>query len=582
MRVDSAICLALFLASLAAKLAVSQGAANEGSHPAITSVSFTDRTDSVDVEVMLSEPGRADVDTLAHPDRLVFDFPGFEMTHPGQRLVVNRGSVIAVRTAVFSAAPAIARLVIDLRSPIDHEEAYVGNKLVIKLHLSGTQLPVQASGRENLAASSRSAPPRTDRTLPKSSDAAQSAPSVQTPSGGAGTPTVHLSAYVLLARALALSVSDLELLEARAKAGDPESETMLALAYHAGTLLKHDDAEALRLLRQAADRGFVTAEESMGIFCQLGFGMPPDKTQAVSWYTKAARRGSRDAATNLALMYSTGDGVQEDTAKAATWFRSAAEAGDATAQLNLASLYHRGEALPQDDAQAALWMRKAADQTLLPAMLELARWDLQPEHGNNVDGAIIWFKKAADLGDASAQAALGDIFSDPKLGRVDYAQAVTWYRMSADRGDRAGELGLGTRYLLGQGVPQDPEEARRWLTPAANQGHPYAEFLLAKMLEAGEGGPPDVAAAARYYERAANYGIAEAQYRFGLLLASDRSNPVSLVSAYKWLVLAQQSVKESAASAQEVRRLLTTMQIAQAEGEIDEWRSGHLRGQSDH
>lgn len=85
----------------------------------------------------------ADVGTLEHPDRLVFDFNGSELAHPAQRLVGNRGSVIAVRTAVFSSVPAIARLVIDLGSPLDHEEAYVGNTLVIKLHSTGgPQLPV--------------------------------------------------------------------------------------------------------------------------------------------------------------------------------------------------------------------------------------------------------------------------------------------------------------------------------------------------------------------------------------------------------------------------------------------------------
>jgi len=97
------------------------------------------------------------------------------------------------------------------------------------------------------------------------------------------------------------------------------------------------------------------------------------------------------------------------------------------------------------------------------------------------------------------------------------------------------------------------------------------------MFEAGEGGPADAAAAAKYYERSANYGIAEAQYRFGLLLASDRSNATSLMSAYKWLVLAQQSVKESAATAQDVRKLLTPAQIVQAERQIDGWRTAHLR-----
>src|SRR5208282_5567214 len=93
----------------------------------------------------------------------------------------------------------------------------------------------------------------------------------------ARTAPVQINAYALLDRARALGVSDLEPLEAKAKAGDAESETILALAYHAGTLLKMNDGEAVRLLQRAADRGFVAAEEAMGIFCQSGFGMPSDK-----------------------------------------------------------------------------------------------------------------------------------------------------------------------------------------------------------------------------------------------------------------------------------------------------------------
>jgi uncharacterized protein len=567
MRIDSVASLLFLLAGLAATQAVSQVDADPDastSHAVITTISVAGRGDSVEVEVTFTKLVRAEVSTLAHPDRLVFDFPGCELAHPGQRLLVNRGSVVAVRAAAFSVAPPIARLVIDLKSAQDYEEAYAGKKLIIKLKLTGSarQIP-PPSGADNPPANHPPLAKEPDLAAPKSLDAAPSA-------------TVQLYAYALLAKARALTIADLDSLEAKAQAGDPEAETMLALAYHAGTLLKMDDAKALRLLQQAASRGFVAAEEAVGIFCQAGFGMPPDKAQAVSWYTKAAQHGSKDAATNLALMYANGDGIQKDAAKAATWFRNAAEAGDATAQLNLAALYHRGEGVPQDDTQAALWLSKAADQGLRPAMLELAGWNLRPEHGGNVDAAIGWYKKAADQGDASAQVALGDIFADPKLGRLDYSQAVDWYRKAADQGQSAGEFGLGTRYLLGQGVPQDLDEARRWLTPAANLGHPYAQLSLAKMLQAGEGGPADAAAAAKYYELAANSGIAEAQYRLGLLLASDRGNGPSLVSAYKWLVLAQDSVKESAATAQEIRKLLTPAQVAQAEREIDQWRIAHL------
>ena len=142
---------------------------------------------------------------------------------------------------------------------------------------------------------------------------------------------------------------------------------------------------------------------------------------------------------------------------------------------------------------------------------------------------------------------------------------------------REGQFGLGARYLLGQGVPQDMQEARRWLTPAANRGHPYAQFLLARMLEAGEGGPVDAAGAAKYYEAAANYGVAEAQYNLGMLLARDHSNETSLVSAYMWLILAEDAVKQSAAAAQEVRKSLTPQQFDQAEQAINEWRAAHVR-----
>jgi TPR repeat protein len=595
------------LAGWAAPAAISQDTASPGSrnsHPVISAISIAEHADSVDVEVKFSKLVQPEVSRLEHPDRLVFDFPGCGLAGADQRFAVKIGPALAVSTSALGVASPVARVVIELRSVQSRELAIAVNKLVVNLSSIGNNLIIQLgenrgaqssalpSGENNPTANSQplapksaevvppmpSVPPHvlgSNRATPKSVAAVPPTPTIPPPPQIARTATVQPNAYALLDQARALTVSGLEPLEAKAQAGDPESETTLALAYHAGTLLKGNDAEALRLLQRAANRGFVAAEEAMAIFCQSGFGMPPDKTQALSWYTKAAEHGSRDAATNLALMYSTGDGVPKDATKAATWFHNAAEAGDATAQLNLAALYHRGEGTPQDDAQATLWLTKAADKGLIPAMLELARWDLRAEHGGNVDAAIVWLRKAAELGDATAQVELGDIFVDKNFGRLDYSQAVIWYRKAADQNQPGGQFGLGARYLLGQGLSQDMGEARRWLTPAANRGHPYAQFLLANMFESGEGGPVDAASAAKYYEPAANYGIAEAQYRLGLLLASDRNHGTSLVSAYKWLVLAQVSVKESATTAQELRKLLTPPQIARAEQEIDEWRIAH-------
>jgi len=97
------------------------------------------------------------------------------------------------------------------------------------------------------------------------------------------------------------------------------------------------------------------------------------------------------------------------------------------------------------------------------------------------------------------------------------------------------------------------------------------------MLEAGEGGPVDARGGSEYYEAAANYGVAEAQYNLGMLLARDHNHETSLVSAYKWLVLAENAVKQSAEAAQEVRKSLTPQQFDQAEQAINEWRAAHVR-----
>ncbi len=101
-----------------------------------------------------------------------------------------------------------------------------------------------------------------------------------------------------MAKAKSLSVEDLDALEEKTEARDPDAQTMLALAYHAGVLLKRDDAEALRLLHRAADRGSMAAEESLGIFSEGGIGMErPAPADALNWYDESGAtrvNGRRD------------------------------------------------------------------------------------------------------------------------------------------------------------------------------------------------------------------------------------------------------------------------------------------------
>ncbi len=261
-----------------------------------------------------------------------------------------------------------------------------------------------------------------------------------------------------------------------------------------------------------------------------------------------------------------------------TWFRRAAEGGDASAQYNLALMYERGEGVPQDYKEAAVGSRRLLIRIWCRRFWIWLNFFFAPPIRHlmaDVGKAVQYYEKAANLGSAVAQATLGTIFTRGLSGKVDYEQAVKWYRKAADQGEPDGELGLGVMYALGHGVPVDFEEARRLLTAAADRGQIEAQYDLAIMCEEGKGAPADRDLAAHYYQMAAERGMAKAQYRYGLLLVKSSESPGSRITAYKWLMLAQDSIKESASALSDLRKSMNEKEISEAERDVDSWRLSH-------
>lgn len=100
--------------------------------------------------------------------------------------------------------------------------------------------------------------------------------------------------------------------------------------------------------------------------------------------------------------------------------------------------------------------------------------------GNLVVALTLW-RKAADEGNAQAQARLGDMLDKAE----ENADAVAWYRKSAAQGNANGEYGLGQMYAKGEGVKQDFEQARIHVLRAAEQGHFNAVVQLREAYRVG-------------------------------------------------------------------------------------------------
>jgi len=91
-------------------------------------------------------------------------------------------------------------------------------------------------------------------------------------------------------------------------------------------------------------------------------------------------------------------------------------------------------------------------------------------------------KSQAVSGDAYAQVKLGVFYSaGSNNAPQDYEEAAIWFRKAAEAGNADGQLFLGGLYHDGHGVKQNYAEAEKWLRKAAEQGNANAQTMLQAM-----------------------------------------------------------------------------------------------------
>jgi len=62
-----------------------------------------------------------------------------------------------------------------------------------------------------------------------------------------------------------------------------------------------------------------------------------------------------------------------------------------------------------------------------------------------------------------------------------------------------------------------------------------------------------------------------------MLLADCAANSSEKVSAYKWLMVAQDFVGQNIATLNDLRRSMSAEEVGEAEHEVDAWRTAHKR-----
>jgi len=150
-------------------------------------------------------------------------------------------------------------------------------------------------------------------------------------------------------------------LEARAEAGDRESQYDIAQRSLSGDGVLLDRQRARKLMNQAAANRHPDANYILGIWAQTGEFESENYEVAARYYETAAELGHAKSMLNLGILYQVGVGRPLDVEAARDMYVRATEAGSGHAAANLGKLYAAG-ALTDGDSDlgsAIEWYRKA-------------------------------------------------------------------------------------------------------------------------------------------------------------------------------------------------------------------------------
>lgn len=248
-----------------------------------------------------------------------------------------------------------------------------------------------------------------------------------------------------------------------------DAQFYLGECYYNGVVVSKNVAEAVKWYRKAAEQGYAEAQYDLGICYEEGYGVAKDMFEAFKWYRKAAEQGHAKGQFELGESYYRGRGVSVNDHEAVKWFRKAAEQGHAEALFKLGILLYNGFANYHDKTEGFSLISRAAAQGQQDAIQFLnslsqtssgsssktsgtpdgsssaASTQKQEDadalykkgrdyawHENDKE-AMVWFRKAAELGHAGAQREVGDDY----YWKREYTNASMWYLKSALQGNKS-------------------------------------------------------------------------------------------------------------------------------------------------
>ncbi len=321
---------------------------------------------------------------------------------------------------------------------------------------------------------------------------------------------------------------------------DPESAYLYGLLLYTGNGAERDRKGAFEAFISSSDKGFHPATIVKDEIGRNSEGVQ-DPIMDLRFRAEA---GDPSACKQIFSLYDTGknpDGtratVLKDHAEAIRLYMPCAEKGDMEAQNTIGFMYLMGKGVPKDYDLAVKLLKASADSGCAKAAYRLGyMYDAgQSDAGQNLDEAVVWYRRGADLGDPEAQYQLAGILGMKDSKYYNVTKSNEYLMKAAEQNHIEASYQLGTMYAYGSnGVRRNVDKAKKYLVAACEGGYDQAMVDYAYMCFEGQVLPRDLESAAKWFQVAASHFNGTAQYALGCMYGNGIYYDQDNAQAAKW------------------------------------------------
>ncbi|MFT2090752.1 tetratricopeptide repeat protein [Paraglaciecola sp. 2405UD69-4] len=202
----------------------------------------------------------------------------------------------------------------------------------------------------------------------------------------------------------------------------------------------------------------------------IDFKVDPDLSRAIDWYTGVT--GRVDDVKAKALLDKA---ALKETPLAVMWIARV----HSTGRMGYSS--DKGKAMEIAKTVIDEVEKLAASQ--IPEALFLMGTAYAEGLGKslNPEQAVVWYRRAAVLGNVLAQHNLGNAYAFGKGVDQSDELAIKWWLMAAEQGDAIPQYQLGLAYEKGKGVATDLNIANTWYQNSAARGYAKAKTAIKRL-----------------------------------------------------------------------------------------------------